>query len=224
MSQKQVVILIVSISVALWLILVYLIFTTPRESLADYPVSSAAHYAKPFSPLPLRHYPPVSFRNIQGATMRSNAYATSEPAELYPKQANPFTYLHSGAAVQNVGSGIETGWTSGGNTTKSVSLKRGMDASNAPQIWIGMVTPVASRDLAYVPAQSGDLPDKSYLSGRRNAPPEEDGGGTNGPNIEVETPVGGGLTVLVICALLYIAAVAIGNSTTSNPKNKSKNI
>lgn len=218
MSQKQVVILIVSISVALWLILVYLIFTTPRESLEEHHVSSEAHYAKPFSPLPLRHYPPVSFRNIQGATMRSNAYATSEPAELYPKQANPFTYLHSGAAVQNVGSGIVTGGTSDGNTTKSVSQKRGLDASNAPQIWIGMVSPVASRDLAYVPAQSGDLPDKSYLSGRRNAPPDEGGGGSNGPNIEVETPLGDGLAVLVICALLYIAAVNYRKFNNKQPK------
>lgn len=218
MSQKQVVILVVSISVALWLILVYLIFTTPRESLEEHHVSSTAHYAKPFLSLPLRHYPPVSVRDAQGTTMRGYTYVAPAQTELHPQQANPLTYLHSGAAVQNVGSGIVAGWTSGEKTTRTASQRRGVNTTNASQVWIGMVSPVASHDLAYVPAQSGDLPDKSYLSGRRLAPPDEGGGGSNGPNIEVETPLGDGLAVLALCVLLYIAAVDYRKFNNKQPK------
>ena len=122
-----------------------------------------------------------------------------------PISTSPFTYLSSNATMKSVGSGTILG--TGQEAQNTSSGQRGIVYAGSSHSWIGFVSPVASRDMAYVESSAGSLPDRSYLSGVRKAPPTEDDSGTNGPNIDVETPVGDGVVLLLLAAVGYMIVI-----------------
>lgn len=115
--------------------------------------------------------------------------------------AAPFTYRSSDAQVRNIGSGNRTSgnglWSS---SQSNGSSQRGIHATTT---WSGQVSAVASSTLAYVEAPSGTLPGELFAPQIRRAPPDEEDDGTNGPNIEQETPIGDGLYILFLFIILY---------------------
>lgn len=141
------------------------------------------------------HHPAPSAASHSSVNARNSSAALS---------IAPITHRSSDAQVQHIGSGYGAGngiWTvSSGQQSNS---NRGI-VSTATSVWSGAVSPVASRTLAYVEAPSGALSQELFAPAIRRAPPDEEDDGTNGPNIEQESPVGEGVGVLLLLSLLYV--------------------
>ena len=109
----------------------------------------------------------------------------------------PVTYMSSKAAqVHVIGTQPTSQNTQDYTTTKSVSSVVGTNT------WKGQITMVAAPALAYVPAQSGELPAEMFAPAIRRAPPDEEGGGTNGPNLE--QPLGDAIPFCILLAIIFI--------------------
>ena len=139
--------------------------------------------------------------NGSGYTMDGNNVAVALGSTY---SSSPVTYQSSHSKVQVIGGGNMSAGS--GQASSSSPNRRGIIYASSAHTWAGAVVPVAG-SLAYVESSAGSLPDKSYMNGRRNAPPEEGEGGTNGPNLDVEQPVGEGIVLLLLCCLTYAALV-----------------
>lgn len=109
----------------------------------------------------------------------------------------PISYMSSKAAqVHVIGTQPTSQNTQECTTTKSVSSIVGNNT------WKGQITMVAAPALAYVPAQSGELPAEMFAPAIRRAPPDEEGGGTNGPNLE--QPLGDAVPFCILLAIIFV--------------------
>lgn len=116
----------------------------------------------------------------------------------------PLTHLSSAARVHVVGSNLQQqGETYASLTVGSKAQQQSAGIILTSCAWGGTVSPVASRSLTYVEAGSGSLPTPMFAPATpRNAPPDEEGGGTNGPNLE--QPIGDGYVFFLLMAVIFI--------------------
>ena len=173
------------------------LYFAPHQT-AHYGQSSNAHVFR------LSHQPmtSVSRQKQHTATPYNNAraYSSRTNGTMAHSSAAPFTYRSSNAQVSNIGSGNNSGNGLCSTSQSNGSSQRGIHAITT---WSGQVSAVASSTLAYVEAPSGTLPGELFAPQIRRAPPDEEGEGTNGPNIEQETPIGDGLYILLLLIMLY---------------------
>ncbi|MBR1380853.1 MAG: hypothetical protein IJ554_00070 [Paludibacteraceae bacterium] len=218
MTQKHIIILVGGVLAVLWLGLVYFVLRAPQYTEKTITVSPSPHYATPVQPIvPLRTHSHLQTTHIVSPQQPSIPLIqphSSSSTMISP--AAPFTYLHSSAQQESYGTGV--GSNGSQMTGNSSSGQRGIVYAGSSHSWIGFVSPVASRDMAYVESSAGSLPDRSYLSGVRKAPPEEGGGGTNGPNIENEQPIGDGILFLLIAVVIYTIAIFFEHKKRKNKK------
>lgn len=167
-------------------------------------------------------YPPIPIVGMRNGAVRVTTRPSQRPTHVTlppatPSAAinSPFTYLGSNATMKSVGSGIVLGSGQGSEGTSSSGTK-GIVYTSSSHSWVGFVSPVAAQDIAYVPAGSGSLPDNGFMGRIRLAPPTEDDSGTNGPNIEIEQPVGEGLWLLLCAAIAYMIIIFYTKKTQIN--------
>ena len=161
--------------------------------------------------VPMHYASPAQGYKMQSTTTRvgqNHLQTTLKPRFTLAKNAtvvnnvSPITHMSSSAQVQTVGSSMQT--TSMPLQTQSSTTQKGIYATSGVQVWMGNITPVASANIAYVEASSGALPAQMFASGRRNAPPDEEGGGTQGPDIEHQTPLLDGLWCMLLFGIIYL--------------------
>lgn len=177
-------------------------------------MSPTPNYANPVKPYPPE--PVVKSSNTIRVTTRPAqrpTHVTLPPETSSSMTAGPFTYLGSNATMKSVGSGIVLGSGQGSEGTSSAGA-RGIVYTSSSHTWVGFVNPVAAQDIAYVPSNSGELPDNGFRGHIRLAPPDESGGGTNGPNIDVEQPIGEGLWLLLCAAITYMIFIFFTKKNT----------
>lgn len=116
--------------------------------------------------------------------------------------ATPFTTRLSSAKVQVINNG-----TTFIDATQDAQRQHNKPAIATQQVWTSSIAMVAAPSPVYVEAASGSLPDKSFMSSIHRAPPEEEGGGTNGPNLD--QPVGDGTACLLLLAMGWIVVIFI---------------
>ena len=206
MTRKHIIISVGIILAASWLGLFYLVLRAPQYTEKTVTVSPSPHYATPSK----SSFPQIV--QVKNGMIRTTSHSYMRPTQVQPMTStttpistSPFTYLSSNATMKSVGSGTILG--TGQEAQNTSSGQRGIVYAGSSHSWIGFVSPVASRDMAYVESSAGSLPDRSYLSGVRKAPPTEDDSGTNGPNIDVETPVGDGVVLLLLAAVGYMIVI-----------------
>ncbi len=218
MNRKQIIIALGSVLAILWLGLVYVVLKMPKYKEETIAVSPTPNYANPVKP-----YPPEPVVK-SGNTIRVTTRPAQRPTHVtLPKSTSsseatsPFTHLGSNATMKSVGSGIVLGSSQGSAGTSSAGA-RGVVYTSSSHTWVGFVNPVAAQDIAYVPSNSGDLPDNGFRGHIRLAPPTEDDSGTNGPNIEIEQPIGEGLWLLLCAAITYMIIIFFEKKTQINKK------
>lgn len=217
MTRKHIIISVGIILAASWLGLVYLVLRAPQYTEKTVTVSPSPHYATPSK----SSFPQIV--QVKNGMIRTTSHSYVWPTQVQPMTStptpistSPFTYLHSSAQQESYGAGV--GSNGSQMTDNSSSGQRGIVYASSSHSWIGFVSPVASRDMAYVESSAGSLPDKSYLSGVRKAPPTEDDSGTNGPNIENEQPIGEGILFLLIAVVIYTIAIFFEHKKRKNKK------
>lgn len=217
MTRKHIIISVGIILAASWLGLFYLVLRAPQYTEKTVTVSPSPHYATPSK----SSFPQIV--QVKNGMIRTTSHSYMRPTQVQPMTStptpistSPFTYLSSNATMKSVGSGTILG--TGQEAQNTSSGQRGIVYAGSSHSWIGFVSPVASRDMAYVESSAGSLPDKSYLSGVRKAPPEEGGGGTNGPDIENEQPIGDGILFLLIAVVIYTIAIFFEHKKRKNKK------
>lgn len=109
----------------------------------------------------------------------------------------PISHMSSQSAQVHV---IGTQPTS--QSSQDYTTTRSTSSIAANGTWKGQISMVAAPVLAYVPAQSGELPAEMFAPAVRRAPPEEEGGGTNGPNLE--QPMGDAIPFCLLLAIIFI--------------------
>lgn len=195
-------------SLVLYGFCIWAVLNQTDDSLSYAHVHQSAHYGQS-SDAPLLGTTPkqlmsTSRKQLHIATPNyNNAHTHSARMEKMAthSSAAPFTYRSSDAQVSNIGSGNSTSGNGLWSTSQSNgSSQRGIHATTT---WSGQVSAVASSTLAYVKAPSGSLPGEIFAPQIRRAPPDEEDDGTNGPNIEQETPIGDGLYILLLLIILY---------------------
>lgn len=194
-------------SLVLYGVCIWAVLNQTDDSLSYAHVHQSAHYGQS-SDAPLLGTTPkqlmsTSRQKQHTATPYNNtrAYSSHTNGTMAHSSAAPFTYRSSNAQVSNIGSGNSTSGNGLWSTSQSNgSSQRGIHATIT---WSGQVSAVASSTLAYVKAPSGSLPGEIFAPQIRRAPPDEEDDGTNGPNIEQETPIGDGLYILLLLIILY---------------------
>ena len=160
---------------------------------------------------PMHYASPAQGNKTQSTTTRvgqNHLQTTLKPHFTLAKNAtvvntvSPITHMSSSAQVHTVGTSMQT--TSMPLQAQSSTTQKGIYATSGVQVWMGNITPVASANIAYVEASSGALPAQMFASGRRNAPPDEEGGGTQGPDIEHQTPLSDGLWCMILFGIIYL--------------------
>lgn len=162
-------------------------------------VSAPMHYASPAQGYKMQSTTRVGQNHLQ-TTLKPRL--TVEKNATVVNNVSPITHMSSSAQVQTVGSSMQT--TSMPLQAQSSTTQKGIYATSGVQVWMGNITPVASANIAYVEASSGALPAQMFASGRRNAPPDEEGGGTQGPDIEHQTPLSDGLWCMLLFGIIYL--------------------
>lgn len=127
-----------------------------------------------------------------------------------------FTHRTSDAKVQHISGGTHFG---NSNTAATNTPTQNSIFTSSSTVWSGTVLSVASNELAFVGAASGDLPEGMFTPTIRRAPPDEEDEGTNGPNIDNQ-PLGDGSIFLIILAIAYIY-IQYKHSKIVNYKNTS---
>lgn len=218
MTRRHIIISVGIVLAVLWAVLVYLVLQMPKSRSTDVALRPTVSY------LNTSKFPPMPIVGMKNGTIRVTTRPAQRPTHVTlppatPSSAinSPFTYLGSNASMQSVGSGIASGGGQGSEGTSS-SGARGIVYTSSSHSWVGFVSPVAAQDIAYVPASSGSLPDNGFMGRIRLAPPIEDGSGTNGPNIEVEQPIGEGLWLLLCAAITYMIFIFSTKQTRMNKK------
>lgn len=164
-------------------------------------VSVPMHYASPAQGYKMQSTTTRVGQNYLQTTLKPRL-TLGENATVV-NTVSPITHMSSSAQVQTVGSSMQT--TSMPLQTQSSTTQKGIYATSGVQVWMGNITPVASANIAYVEASSGALPAQMFASGRRNAPPDEEGGGTQGLDIEhPEVPLSDGLWCLLLMGMIYL--------------------
>jgi hypothetical protein len=193
-------------SMVLYGFCIWAVLNQTNDSQSYAPVHQSAHYGQS-SDAPLLGTTPKQLmsasRSKTHTTPNYNSAHThsAHTQKMAHPSAAPFTYRSSDAQTQHIGSGYGANndglWS---NSQSNGSSQRGIHATTT---WNGQVSAVASRTLAYVEAPSGSLPGELFAPQVRRAPPDEEDDGTNGPNIEQETPIGDGLYILLLLIMLY---------------------
>ncbi len=207
MTRRHIIILVGISLTIIWLGVVYLVLQMPKSNPGPFAVSPTPQY--------MNHATSPSFQvvGMKNGTIRITTRPAQRPTHVtLPKSTSsseatsPFTHLGSNATMKSVGSGIVLGSGQGSEGTSSAGA-RGIVYTSSSHSWVGFVNPVAAQDIAYVPSNSGELPDNDFRRNIRLAPPTEDGSGTNGPNIEIEQPIGEGLWLLLCAAIGYMLVI-----------------
>ena len=162
-------------------------------------VSVPMHYASPAQGYKMQTTSRVGQNYLQ-TTLKPH-FTLAKNATVV-NNVSPITHMSSSAQVQTVGTSMQT--TSMPLQAQSSTTQKGIYATSGVQVWMGNITPVASANIAYVEASSGALPAQMFASGRRNAPPDEEGGGTQGPDIEHQTPLSDGLWCMLLFGMIYL--------------------
>lgn len=194
-------------SMVLYGVCIWAVLNQTDDSLSYAHVHQSAHYGQS-SDAPLLGTTPKQLMSTSRSKTHTtpnynNAHTHSARMEKMAthSSAAPFTYRSSDAQVSNIGSGNSNSGNGLWSTSQSNgSSQRGIHATTT---WSGQVSAVASSTLAYVKAPSGSLPGEIFAPQIRRAPPDEEDDGTNGPNIEQETPIGDGLHIFLLLIMLY---------------------
>lgn len=214
MTRRQIIILVGISLTILWLGIVCLVLQMPKYDSGSIALSPTPHYAN------TAKFPPTPIIGMKNGTIRVTTRPAQRPTHVtLPKSTSsseatsPFTHLGSNATMKSVGSGIVLGSGQGSEGTSSAGA-RGIVYTSSSHTWVGFVNPVAAQDIAYVPSNSGELPDNGFRGHIRLAPPTEDDSGTNGPNIEIEQPIGEGLGLLLCAAIAYMIIIFFTKKNT----------
>lgn len=193
-------------SMVLYGVCIWAVLNQTDDSRAYAHVHQSAHYGQS-SDAPLLGTTPkqlmsTSRKQVHIATPNYNTHAhgAQKKHSACHSSATPFTYRSSDAQVSNIGSGNNSGNGLWSTSQSNGSSQRGIHSTTT---WSGQVSAVASNTLAYVKAPSGTLPGELFAPQIRRAPPDEEDDGTNGPNIEQETPIGDGLYIFLLLIILY---------------------
>ena len=194
-------------SLVLYGVCIWAVLNQTDDSRAYAHVHQSAHYGQS-SDAPLLGTTPKQLMSTSRSKTHTTpnynnarAYSSRTNGTMAHSSAAPFTYRSSDAQVSNIGSGNSTSGNGLWSTSQSNgSSQRGIHSTTT---WSGQVSAVASNTLAYVKAPSGTLPGELFAPQIRRAPPDEEDDGTNGPNIEQETPVGDGLYIFLLLIILY---------------------
>jgi len=163
-------------------------------------VSAPMHYASPAQGYKMQSTTTRVGQNHLQTTLKPHSTLAQNATVV--NNMSLITHMSSSAQVQTVGTSMQT--TSMPLQAQSSTTQKGIYATSGIQVWMGNITPVASANIAYVEASSGALPAQMFASGRRNAPPDEEGGGTQGPDIEHQTPLSDGLWCMLLFGMIYL--------------------
>lgn len=212
MTRRHIIIVSGIALAVLWVGLVYLVLQMPKSGSGPIALSPTPHYVN------TSKFPPTPIIGMKNGTIRVTTrpaqrptHVTLPPETSSSMTASPFTYLGSSITMKSIGSSIISGNNQG--TINGTSSQRGTAYTSSSHSWGGFVSPVAAQDIAYVPAGSGELPDNGFKGRIRLAPPTEDDSGTNGPNIDVEQPIGEGLWLLLCAAITYMIFIFYTKNT-----------